>query len=492
MNTSRWSLHQLLLWTGVAALLTLFVPMALYVTQAVSMAAERSLEASGLSLARTLRSQIIEPMLLEDKLALHDALHKAVPVEGDIRYLCVANAEGRIIAHTFSEADGYPASLVDLWQDSEAATLRFHTEDEPLLDISMPVMDGQLGTLHVGMSRLRAVESGRRLLRWMGLALAVAMAIFLAGAQIVSAKVSRPLRLLEEVVSRIPAQAEAGYVLAAPYAVAGTKEVVSLARSFLEMARRLVSLERERSATQERMVHAERLAALGELAAGLAHEVNNPLDGMLESLRYLDADPDKGQRGAKYYPLLRDGLQRIARAMRGMLTFARCGQDVSVEPCRVAHVGAALKALVGPHLEGRNVHLTWAGAKRCVCVCDRQGLLQAGLNLILNAADAAEGSEPPEVRIETSCDAEWVYLAVEDSGTGVPEGLKDRIFEPFFTTKPIEKGTGLGLSISRQVIRASGGELELSPGPGLLGGAKFLIRLPKHPSSECDNDAAAS
>jgi C4-dicarboxylate-specific signal transduction histidine kinase len=106
-------------------------------------------------------------------------------------------------------------------------------------------------------------------------------------------------------------------------------------------------------------------------------------------------------------------------------------------------------------------------------------LAQAGLNLVLNAAEAAEGSAKPEVKISVHCDADWVYLAVEDSGPGVPEELRTRIFEPFYTSKPMGKGTGLGLPVSRELIRAAGGELMLAPERSSLGGAKFVIRAPK-------------
>ena len=253
------------------------------------------------------------------------------------------------------------------------------------------------------------------------------------------------------------------------------------------MVRRLKSLEQERATNMDRMVHAERLAALGELAAGLAHEVNNPLDGMLECVRFLDVDPEKSERASKYYPMLEDGLGRISKAMHGMLTFARMGQRVSLETCPVADLVGSQIMLVQPRLEESHVRLTWHEPGWCVCRCDRQGLAQAVLNLVLNAAEAASESPDPHVQIEAYCDSELVYLAVEDSGPGVPEELRLRVFDPFFTTKPRGKGTGLGLSVSRQLIRAAGGDVELSPKPGSLGGARFVIRLPRVSGVECEH-----
>jgi len=235
------------------------------------------------------------------------------------------------------------------------------------------------------------------------------------------------------------------------------------------------------------MVQSERLAALGELAAGLAHEIHNPLDGMQECLRFLEQDPGKSARAEKYYPMLRAGLDRIARVMREMLTFARSGRNISVEVCRVGQVLEELELLVRENMKGRKVRLSWPKPGGCACLCDPQGLAQAGLNLILNAAEAVAVSPDPQVRVDAACDSDWVYISVEDNGPGVPPELRERIFEAFFTTKPFVKGTGLGLSVSRQLIRAAGGELELSRDGGSLPGARFVIRLPRARHGEYGN-----
>jgi signal transduction histidine kinase len=112
-------------------------------------------------------------------------------------------------------------------------------------------------------------------------------------------------------------------------------------------------------------------------------------------------------------------------------------------------------------------------------MCDRRGVGQAVLNLLLNAVDAAEQGQQPEVRVQASSDSDWAYLLVDDNGPGVSEEIRDRIFVPFFTTKPPGKGTGLGLSVCRQLIRAVGGDVYLAREPGPLGGARFVVQLPR-------------
>ncbi len=486
MALNRWSLDRLWGWVGTISLIVLFVPMTLLLVHNALVSTEECLSQRGESLARITASQIVEPMLVDDRPALLDALQKAASADEEVRYLCVERPSGAVAAHTFGA--GYPPGLTELWSGSPGQIVRFRTGKGSLLDIPIPILHGQLGTLHVGISRSKAIRAGDQVMWPLGIGLAAALSAVLAGGRMVASRVSRPLRELEARVSLFPQQDTAKSGLR----ISGTQEVEALARGFDGMIRRLDALERDRAVTHERMVHTERMAALGEMAAGLAHEVHNPLDGMMECLRYLDADPDKGQRAAKYYPMFRDGLDRIAGVMREMLTFARSGRDVSVKACGVQGVVGALERLVEANLKERRVRLTWRVSGACQCLCDHQGLAQAGLNLVLNAAEAAEGGSDPEVRIEADCDSKWVYISVGDSGPGVSEELQERIFEPFFTTRPIGKGTGLGLSVSRQLIRAAGGELTLSHRRSSLGGAQFVIRLPKVLPSECEGDREAN
>jgi len=178
--------------------------------------------------------------------------------------------------------------------------------------------------------------------------------------------------------------------------------------------------------------------------------------------------------------------------MRGVLTFARAGLDVSTEMLPLREVIGELQMFAQASLKQRNIAMTWDGPGPCVCICNRQGVAQAGINLILNAADAVESRESPKVHVQAYCDANSTFIAIEDSGPGVPEELRDRIFMPFFTTKAAGEGTGLGLSVSRQMIRAIGGEIELSTEPSSLGGARFVIRLAKQTPMEPAHADAAS
>ena len=316
MNLSRWSLDQLVAWVGTVALIVLAAPVGFFVARSASSSAELRLAERGDSVAKTLAAQVSHLMLVEDELGMHDALHKAVAADDEVRYISAMNERGDVATHTFEGEP--PPALVELWRQNEGRTALLRTKDGPMMNVSVRVGTGRLRALNVGLTRAGAVAVSRRIIWVMAISLAGALFVVFAGAQVVAVRVSRPLRQLAEQVLHLPERPSAAISLP----TSATYEVELLSKGFADMIARLESLENERATTQERMVSAERLAALGELAAGLAHEIHNPLDGMLECLRYLDAEPNKGQRAEKYYPMLREGLERIANVMRSMMTFA--------------------------------------------------------------------------------------------------------------------------------------------------------------------------
>lgn len=467
-----WSLERICVWTGTASLFAIFLPGALYAIRVITNAEDAALSEKGRTLGAVVAEQVIEPMLLDNRLALQDVLDKVRRQEG-VRYVCLKDSRGKLAA--CASARGCPRDLPDRSSSADGSVRRFRGGGERLLDIATPVLSGQIGRIHIGISRERAIRMGDNMLWATGALLALGMAAMLCGVHLIANRIARPLRELERMVSRLPdLPADESVAI-----VGGTHEVNALAQGFNDMIRRLRNLTREQSETLDRMVHTERLAAIGELAAGLAHEIHNPLDGMLECLRYLDTDPEKSARAERYYPLLRDGLERIARTMRQMLGFARSGQQVQPEVCPIGELLTEIELMIKPRLSGGRIRLNVLSGGPCACLCNRDGLAQATLNLVLNAAEAAETNDRPEVRIETACDERWVYLSVADNGPGVSAELRAKVFDAFFTTKPTGKGTGLGLSVSRQIIRAVGGDIELTDAASPLGGACFRIRLPK-------------
>ena len=237
----------------------------------------------------------------------------------------------------------------------------------------------------------------------------------------------------------------------------------------------LTQVNRSLADARESLVRSEKLATVGRLAAGIAHEVGNPLGaisgyaGLARSR--LGPDPD---------PVLVDAVERIAAAaeridqtVRGLLDFARPG-PTELAPVSVVH---ALEAALGlarvqPRSRAVRVEVDAPAVVPPVRGRDRE-LGQVFLNLLLNAADAMEGRG--EIRVTIRTDGPHVEVEVADSGPGIPPADLPRVFDPFFTTKPPGSGSGLGLAVTHSLVQSFGGTIEA--GNGAEGGAVFRVRL---------------
>ena len=222
---------------------------------------------------------------------------------------------------------------------------------------------------------------------------------------------------------------------------------------------------------------AERLSALGTLAAGVAHELNNPLSVVLANVRYA-VEESAGIAPASLQALQEaaDAGDRMRRIVQELQTFSRPQQEAhrAVDP--VSAMGAALRMTRARWRPVAGVRIELRPTPRVNVSPTR--LTQVFVNLVINAVQAMEprGGGQLVLRACTGPGGEAV-LSVTDDGPGIPEALRERIFEPFFTTKEVGKGTGLGLAISRTIIENYRGALEVGPGDGGLG-TTFTLRLP--------------
>ena len=237
----------------------------------------------------------------------------------------------------------------------------------------------------------------------------------------------------------------------------------------------LTTANRALAEARESLLRSEKLATVGRLAAGLAHEVGNPLGAIAGY-----ADLARSRLGADADPELRESIARIAaaaeridRTVRDLLDFAR-PVPLTLSPVGLAvAVDAALRlARVQSRFRGVAVDLDLPDGIPPV-LADEHHLAQLFLKLFLNAGDAMEGSG--RIRVAARAGAAGVDVEVADTGPGIAPGDLPRIFDPFFTTKDPGEGTGLGLAICHRIAESFGGSIEAENGPG--GGALLRIRL---------------
>jgi C4-dicarboxylate-specific signal transduction histidine kinase len=239
--------------------------------------------------------------------------------------------------------------------------------------------------------------------------------------------------------------------------------------------------------SERRRAQAERLASLGQLAAGVAHEINNPLYSVSANVEVLANEHGlycPGMSSDETRSLVADlqaGIGRIAQIVKDLKDFSSGGSEV-LQACHVDEV-------IGDALRLASFKLGKAIEVRRSCESDlpavtvnRRKLSQVLLNLLVNSAEAMDDARTvkPWVLVAAERVGDSIQIAVQDNGPGISAEVASRLFEPFVTSKPIGKGTGLGLALSREYVSSFGGKLELQPTGA---GARFSILLPAAPMS---------
>jgi len=352
---------------------------------------------------------------------------------------------------------------------------------------AMPV---EIGTRRIGGVRVSYPLGGnvtwlldRNLLVFVVYCICAIVVVTLFSTAIFRNRVLQPIRVLMVGTARV---AEGMFSVRVPEEE--PTEIGELAASFNQMAE---ELERYQGRTEEQVGELQhindllertrdelalqaRMAGVGRLAAGVAHEIGNPLSAAIGFVELLeDDDLDPGTR-ADLLRRISDELSRAHSIVRDLLDYARptAAELEEVDVCAVAE-GARELVSMQREFDGVTIETTFAEGLPAVRA-ESSRLRQVLINLLLNARDAVAGKG--RVRIRVRRDGDWIEIALRDSGPGVPAEHVDAIFDPFFTTKEPGAGTGLGLSVSMQIVESFGGRLRYHPADD--GGAVFTVELP--------------
>ncbi len=252
-------------------------------------------------------------------------------------------------------------------------------------------------------------------------------------------------------------------------------EMGILCRAIDSMAEAIAEREEQlRTATRQQIGQSEKLASIGRLAAGVAHEINNPLTGVLAFAHLLKEDEDLSEQGQRDLDLIVHETTRVAQIVRGLLDFAR-ERPTGTELLDVNQIIRRTLPLLGNQEASQQIVIVEDLEENLPQVeGDVNQLQQVLLNLSLNACESMRGGGT--LLVGSAAEDGRVLLRVTDTGCGIKRQYLDRIFEPFFSTKPVGKGTGLGLSVSYGIVQRHGGTLEVETAEDK--GTTFTVVLP--------------
>ncbi len=339
------------------------------------------------------------------------------------------------------------------------------------LDVIAPLQIGskRFGTLivHFSLERehryLAAFRNRLLLLTFAGML----VSIFLAA--LIAKTLARPIKRLAGEMSKV---SETN--LKSDLISRRRDEIGQLEQGFLKMLERLRQAAVEKEKSQQALIQAEKLAALGTLVAGVAHEINNPLAGLYNCLRRIETRPDDAAQTQKYAGLMRKALAHIENTVQNLLNFAR-KKDIIFQAVDLNTViENALELLQYRLQKNRIVINNRRAAGLPMIMGDENALQQVFVNLLMNAIDAMP--DGGALTLSTASANGEVTAAIRDTGAGIPAAELPKIFDPFYTTKEVGKGTGLGLAIARRIVTDHRGAIEAQSAAGR--GSTFHLRFP--------------
>ncbi len=340
------------------------------------------------------------------------------------------------------------------------------TAYEPIRDPT----DRVIGVLYVGLLHAPFLRERYRITWTFVGFIAAASLISLIFIQLGSILVLRPIRRILTMARRVMEGD-----LSARVGIRPPGEMGVLCQAIDQMADAILHREEQLKAAMSRQItRSEQLASVGRLAAGVAHEINNPLTGILTFAHILREKPNMDEQDRQDLDLIIRETTRAAEIVRGLLDFAR-ERPPDKHPLQINDVLRRTLRLLSNQRAFSNIMIVEDLQEGLPLIDgDPNQLQQVFLNLALNACEAMP--QGGTLLISSSADKEKVVVKVTDTGCGIPPEHLDRIFEPFFTTKPVGKGTGLGLSVSYGIVQQHGGNIEVESKVGF--GSTFTVLLP--------------
>jgi len=394
-----------------------------------------------------------------------------------VRYVMVFNNYGQIIAHSnISEYDKtYPdKSVLEGITNLSTEIIDEKFQGDPILRITAPlnIDTKRWGVLRIGLSTKELHESVYSLRKEIAIIVIVFSFISLVIISIGSRVLSRPVIKLTRIMDGIKTHGDLEQQF--PEVEDRRDEIGELQKSFLWMLQRLRDADREHKKTVEVLSQTEKMISIGRLASGVAHEINNPLGGVMLCFKNLiDSEIDNEQK-EKLIMAINDGLQKIKNIVEQLLDFSRMTvtEKTSVN---INDFIDRLLVLFNYPASRKNIKVVKELAPDAPeILMDENKMSQVLTNIMINALQAMDRGG--RLTIRTRMDNGYCAISVSDTGAGIPPDVIPHIFDPFFTTKGVGEGTGLGLSVSKGIVEQHGGMLEVDSKVGA--GATFVIKLP--------------
>jgi two-component system NtrC family sensor kinase len=364
----------------------------------------------------------------------------------------------------------------DTWTERALVISNWYiTAYEPIEDI----FGNKVGMLGLGVLEQKYIDLRREALSVFVLITVLSMLLAAGLGWLLAAKIMFPVRRLIKASRQVSEGS-----LSPDIGRISKGEIGVLQTTFQEMVK---SMGRRRAQAENQLLHSEKQASVGRLAAGVAHEINNPLTGVLSFTHMLLRRKDLNDEVRADLQTIAEATERVRKIVKGLLDFSR-QTALDREPTDVNRLIKSTVSLMENQALVKGVSMSFAPGKDLpILTLDRSQLQSALLNIIINALDATEPGGNITVNTGISISAKessqkGVEISITDTGSGIPPENMDKLFDPFFTTKGVGQGTGLGLAVSFGIVQRHRGSIRVQSEPGK--GSTFIVWLPIEEKTE--------
>ena len=415
-------------------------------------------------------------------------------IDSSVEYIFVIDDAGNVIIHSFESnvPSGLKFANIPMNKNEmNTVLLEPNIKHQHLIrDISIPILGGRLGILRVGISEESITSDVMLTINHFWIMVLFFLTTGIIGGFIFAYFITHPIKRIQTVADQLDLKSlKSGEIIKVQIRgkllnkwkllFRAEDEIDILAEKFNDMLIRLQEAYSNLEKTRHKLIQSEKLATIGTISSGIAHEINNPIAGMKNCIRRISNNLKNIEQNKTYFKMMDEAIGRMENVVKSLLNFAR-REDIDFSAVNIEGVIESSQLLLAYRLEQNRISFTKEIDSEIKGVKGSQiHLQQVIINLIINAIDAIEEKGEDSNRfisIKAYNNSNYIVLSIKDGGIGIPEDRIDSIFDPFYTTKEAGRGTGLGLSVVSSIINSHNGKVEVDSEVGK--GTEFVVYLP--------------
>lgn len=484
---------------AITTIVTIFGSINLYfINFAVYDLFEKEINRHGITITKSVAERSVDDILYDDLSSLNKLVADKKRIDSNIAYIFIVDENNHILAHSFN--DIVPLSLLSLKTNKDKETIQRvvdkRSAKNSIRDFSIPILQGNLGKVRVGIFEESFNTSINKINNFFLLMVLLFLALGVFSAFIFSYIITLPIKKISKLADNLDLNSTQlnleifkteNFIQNLLQNKNIEDEIDVLTVKFNEMVFRLKNTYADLNEAQISLIQSEKMASLGTLSAGLAHEINNPIAGIKNCIRRISEAPENVKQNVVYFEMMEEAVLKIEKVVGGLLNFTR-KPKLEYTKVQLKDIIDNVLLLSAFQLEKSRITLIkkYTESIPLILVSSNQ-IEQVILNLLLNSIDAINEKKEKnpdfngEIYFDLHKNEEYVEFEISDNGIGIAEDQLQAVFDPFFTLKKIRQGTGLGLTVCYNIIEQHQGKIvaKLNSKEGM----KFIISLPINETS---------